>query len=86
MSNTNAELVKLEILTLVDRYVELSFSENNQFIPGSTIVPPSGKTIDSAEIKNMVEASLDGWLTSGRFNKIFQERISKFIGVKHLLR
>jgi len=85
MSNTNAELVKLEILTLVDRYVELSFSENNQFIPGSTIVPPSGKTIDSAEFKNMVEASLDGWLTSGRFNKIFQERISKFIGVKHFI-
>ena len=46
---------------------------------------PSGKLIDSAEIKNTVEASLDGWLTTGRFNVHFEKKLAKFLGVKHLL-
>jgi CDP-6-deoxy-D-xylo-4-hexulose-3-dehydrase len=33
----------------------------------------------------MVEASLDGWLTTGRFNELFEARLAKFIGVKHLI-
>ncbi len=33
----------------------------------------------------MVEASLDGWLTAGRFNKNFQEKLAKFIGIKQLI-
>ena len=33
----------------------------------------------------MVEASLDGWLTAGRFNKAFEKRLSKFIGIKQLI-
>ena len=35
--------------------------------------PPSGKVLDSDEIKMMVESCLDGWLTSGRFNDEFEE-------------
>jgi CDP-6-deoxy-D-xylo-4-hexulose-3-dehydrase len=34
---------------------------------------------------NMVEASLDGWLTTGRFNQKFEEDLSNFLGVKCLL-
>ena len=30
----------------------------------------------------MVEASLDGWLTTGRFNEEFEQRLAKFLGVK----
>eukprot|EP01034_Spumella_vulgaris_P004561 gene4561-5833_t len=33
----------------------------------------------------MVEASLDGWLTTGRFNEEFEQKLAKFIGVKHLI-
>jgi CDP-6-deoxy-D-xylo-4-hexulose-3-dehydrase len=33
----------------------------------------------------MVEASLDGWLTTGRFNEAFEKRLAQFIGVKHLI-
>jgi len=33
----------------------------------------------------MVEASLDGWLTAGRFNDLFEKRLAEFIGVKHLI-
>ena len=48
---------------------------------GSTL----GKLIDGEEIKLMVEAALDGWLTTGRFNAEFESRLAAFIGVKHLI-
>lgn len=54
------------------------------FIPGETAIPASGKVIDSQERELMIAAALDGWLTTGRFNAMFEERLAKFIGVKHL--
>ena len=49
------------------------------------MVPPSGKVIGALELKNMVEASLDGWLTAGRFNAEFEKKLAAFLGVKHLI-
>jgi CDP-4-dehydro-6-deoxyglucose reductase, E1 len=37
------------------------------------------------ELQNMVEASLDGWLTAGRFNKTFEKKLANFIGIKQLI-
>jgi CDP-4-dehydro-6-deoxyglucose reductase, E1 len=76
--------IKKKILDLVDNYSNINFSDK-AFIPGVSDVPVSGKVIGSLEIKNMVEASLDGWLTTGRFNKKFEEDLSNFLGVKCLL-
>ena len=53
--------------------------------PGVSPVPVSGKVIGTRELQLMVEASLDGWLTTGRFNAMFEERLAKFLGVKHLI-
>ena len=58
---------------------------SNPFQPGVSVVPPSGKVIGAKEIQNMVEASLDGWLTTGRFNDSFEKRLGEFLGVKHVL-
>jgi CDP-6-deoxy-D-xylo-4-hexulose-3-dehydrase len=55
------------------------------FIPGTTVIPPSGKDLDAAELKNMVEASLDGWLTTGRFNDQFEKALAAFIGIRYAL-
>ncbi|MDP2874790.1 MAG: aminotransferase class I/II-fold pyridoxal phosphate-dependent enzyme, partial [Holophaga sp.] len=55
------------------------------FTPGTTVIPPSGKIIGAPELKNMVEASLEGWLTTGRFNDAFEQRLAKYLGVKHLI-
>lgn len=41
-----------------------------------------GKVIGREEIKNMIEASLDGWLTTGRFNKEFEKKIAEAVGAK----
>jgi len=76
--------IKNNILDLVDNYSNINFREK-EFIPGVSDVPVSGKVIGALEIKNMVEASLDGWLTTGRFNQKFEEQLSDFLGIKCLL-
>ena len=76
--------IRKQILALVKEYSVLEFAPK-KFIPGQTAVPPSGKLIDSRELENMVEASLDGWLTTGRFNDLFEKKLAEFIGVKHLI-
>lgn len=76
--------LRLEILRLVEQYANIEFAEKI-FVPGETVIPPSGKKIGSSELKNMVEASLDGWLTTGRFNHKFEKRLADFIGVKNLI-
>ncbi len=55
------------------------------FIPSVTPVPPSGKVIGAAELQHMVDAALDGWLTTGRFNAAFEQRLAGYLGVKYAL-
>lgn len=81
MSN---EKIRNEILELVSKYANTEFAEKI-FVPGETVIPPSGKKIGVKELQNMVEASLDGWLTSGRFNDEFEKKLASFIGVKNLI-
>lgn len=76
--------IRTEIAKLVDEYAALVYAPK-PFEPGVTVIPPSGKVLGAAELKNMVEASLDGWLTTGRFNEAFEARLAKFIGVKYLI-
>ena len=73
-----------KILKLTDEYSHYHF-EKNDFIENISNIPVSGKCIGKEELKNMVEASLDGWLTTGRFNDEFQKKLSAFLGVKCLL-
>jgi len=55
------------------------------FIPGKTAVPPSGKVVGTPEMQMMVEASLDAWLTTGRFNDAFEKRLRRFLGVRYAM-
>jgi len=84
MNTRDKSQIRNEILELVNEYASID-KNKDVFIAGESSVPVSGKVIGSQEIKNMVEASLDGWLTTGRFNKEFEKLLSKFIGVKHLI-
>ena len=78
------EKIRNQIAALVDQYAAIEFYPK-VFEPGQTIVPPSGKLIGSEELRNMVNASLDGWLTTGHFNDEFEKRLAEFIGVKHAI-
>jgi CDP-4-dehydro-6-deoxyglucose reductase, E1 len=74
------DAIRREIAVLVQRYADAVYAPQT-FLPGQTVVPPSGKVIGAQELQNMVEASLDGWLTSGRFNAEFEKKLAAFIGV-----
>jgi CDP-6-deoxy-D-xylo-4-hexulose-3-dehydrase len=76
--------LRAQIAKLVEEFSS-EVNRNQPFLPGITIVPPSGKLIDVEELKFMVEASLDGWLTTGRFNAEFEKKLAEFLGVKHLI-
>ncbi|OZA15999.1 MAG: lipopolysaccharide biosynthesis protein RfbH [Polynucleobacter sp. 24-46-87] len=78
------EKLRKQIAALVDQYAAIEFSPK-AFEPGQTVIPPSGKLIGGEELKNMVDASLDGWLTTGRFNEQFEKKLAEFIGVKHAI-
>lgn len=80
MTDTSREA----ILALVRQYAEARLAQA-EFIPGQTAVPPSGKVVGAAEVANMVDAALDAWLTTGRFNASFETRLGEFIGLPHVL-
>ncbi|MFM7389623.1 MAG: lipopolysaccharide biosynthesis protein RfbH [Vampirovibrionales bacterium] len=48
-------------------------------------IPASGKVVDDAELCNMIDASLDMWLTAGRFNDEFEKRFAEYLGVRYAL-
>jgi CDP-6-deoxy-D-xylo-4-hexulose-3-dehydrase len=73
-----------QIRALVAQYGALATAPK-PFQPGATVVPPAGKVIGAKEMELMVEASLDGWLTTGRFNDEFEAKLAKFIGVQYLI-
>jgi len=81
--NTTESLRK-DIANLVKQYADLQYVEQD-FEPGKDIVPPSGKVIGATELQYMVDASLDGWLTTGRFNEQFEKELADFIGIKSLI-
>lgn len=76
--------IRNQISELVQQYADIAYTPK-PFVPGESAVPVSGKVIGAKELQLMVEASLDGWLTTGRFNAMFEERLAKFLGVKYLI-
>ena len=55
------------------------------FIPGETAVPVSGKVLDADDYVALVESSLDGWLTAGRFHEEFERGLARYVGVRNAL-
>lgn len=76
--------LRKKIFALVAEYGELA-GKTPAFVPGETLVPPSGKVVGTPEMQLMVDASLDAWLTTGRFNTLFESRLAAYLGVKHLM-
>ncbi|MDE1309871.1 lipopolysaccharide biosynthesis protein RfbH [Vibrio aestuarianus subsp. cardii] len=78
------ELIRKQIADLVDQYAAIEYAPK-EFVGGETVVPPAGKVLGANELKMMVEASLDGWLTTGRFNAAFEKRLGEYLGVPYVL-
>jgi CDP-6-deoxy-D-xylo-4-hexulose-3-dehydrase len=65
-------------------YHQQRFSEK-EFVPGKSRVNYAGRVFDEKEMINAVNASLDFWLTEGRYSEQFSEKIADFLGVEHVL-
>ena len=72
-----------EILNLASKFFDAA--EVPKFVPGESLVPVSGKVLDGTDIASLVDASLDGWLTAGRFHDDFERALAKYVGVRNAL-
>ena len=71
-----------KILDLVRDHYNEAFPPT-EFIPGETAIPVSGKVFDEEEITLLVDASLDFWLTTGRYAARLERELARFVGVRH---
>lgn len=79
-----ADTLRQEIRKLVVQFAEMELAPG-AFVGGRSLVPPSGKLLGAEELELMVEASLDGWLTTGRFNEQFEQELATFLGVRRAI-
>src|SRR4051794_24778191 len=52
--------------------------EPKPFVPGETYIPVTRKVMDADDLVHLVDASLDLWLTAGRFSREFEAELPKF--------
>jgi CDP-4-dehydro-6-deoxyglucose reductase, E1 len=78
------QILRLHQKHLVHNYYSFGHQQR-PFVPGKTPVNYAGRIFDEKEIQASVEASLDFWLTEGRFARQFQEELASKVGVKHAL-
>ena len=83
-SDTKKDAMRQEILELVGKYYAEAFPKK-PFLGGISQIPVSGKVFDADELTNLVDSSLDFWLTSGRYAHEFEEEFAKVMGVKHAM-
>jgi len=84
MKTRSIEEIKSQILELTVEYAQI-FTSKEKFQAGIDPVPVSGKVLDPADYLNLVESSLDGWLTSGRYTKQFEKSLADYVGTRSAL-
>ncbi len=84
MDNKRIDILKAEIFDKVKEYYDL-VHQSKELIPGESYIPYAGRVFDEKELVSLVDASLDFWLTAGRFAKQFEKEFVQFLGVKHCL-
>lgn len=77
------ETLKEEILSLVDAYYKEVHGVEKTFTPGESFVNYGGRYFDGRELRNLVDASLDFWLTAGPWATRFERDLSSALGVKY---
>ncbi len=80
-SSIDSEL-RSQVFTAVQEYYRFKFQQK-PFVPGETYIPASGKVFDEHELLKLVDASLDFWLTTGRYANEFEQKFAEWMGVKH---
>ncbi len=81
----NPDQLRTQILEMVGQYYKAQFGNTcggGQFVPGVSSTPVSGKVFDAAELSALVDASLDFWLTTGRYAERFEREFARWMGVR----
>jgi len=81
---TEHESLREQILRLVEAYYDAELAEA-EFVAGESPVPVSGRVFDAEEVLNLVDASLDFWLTTGRYAYRFEREFARYVGVRHAI-
>jgi CDP-6-deoxy-D-xylo-4-hexulose-3-dehydrase len=81
LEKTLEKNLRLEVKKTAETYFNAIKSSKGK----KTYLPPSGKVLDANDLSAMIDASLDMWLTTGRFNDEFEKKIAQFIGTKYAL-
>jgi CDP-6-deoxy-D-xylo-4-hexulose-3-dehydrase len=84
LSENELEPLRQQILELTKQYAEKLLAPKS-FIPGEDSVPVSGKVLTSDDFTALVDSSLDGWLTAGRFTVDFERQLAQFVGARSAL-
>jgi CDP-6-deoxy-D-xylo-4-hexulose-3-dehydrase len=79
MVNGAGNTKRAEILSLIPEHFEEAFHKR-KFVPGEMHIPVSGRVFDERDVASLVDASLDFWLTAGRFAGEFEEKFAKWVG------
>lgn len=77
------EVLKKQILSLTREYYNEVHAVKKEFIPGKSFVNYGGRYFDGNEIVNLVDSSLDFWLTAGPWAHKFETSLAQWLGVKH---
>ena len=78
------DAIRAQMLALAGDYAEIAYAPQ-PFSAETSPVPVSGKVVGAPELANLIDASLDLWLTTGRFNTAFEQRLAEFLGVRFAL-
>ncbi len=82
---SDADMLRREILEKVSEYHRATFARDHGFVPGRSRVSYAGRVFDEKELVNLVDSSLDFWLTYGRYSARFEEGLASFLGVETAL-
>jgi len=77
-----ADVIRAEILLKVAEYSKIRWPKA-EYIPGKTPAPYAGRVFDEQDVVSLVDASLDFWLTSGRFSRQLEKELANYVGVAH---
>lgn len=81
MSNNEKEL-RQKVLDAVEAYYKSEYENKKEWEVGSR-VPYAARCFDKEEMINLANSTLDFWLTSGKYCDEFEEKLSKFLGIKY---
>lgn len=80
--NKTQQQAKEEILSLVKEYADKFHNQKKTFEQGQRI-PYASRVYDNSEMVNLVDSSLEFWLTSGRYTDEFEEKLAKYLDIKY---